>query len=351
MIRFVRTCHIQEGDMLALPVESASGTILLAPGVELNAYYVERLESMGFFEVYVTDGDIPDLNEYQIVSPETRRLMLSLSRRVYDGFQKTSHRKVFSFRESELERAMERLLAEVKKNRRKVVGFADVKSVDEYIYHHAVNVSIYALLVGLELKYTHDMLIDLGIGAMLLDVGKMLMSRYLLEKKEFYTSEEYGEMKEHTSRGFDFLSGNRSLKASVITLQHHERIDGSGYPRGLTGDRIHNYAKIVGIADVYDALTSNTTFRKRILPCKAVEYLQNEGRDQFDPLLLKHFTSHIALYPIGVQVELSNGAEGVVTGYAKEDGRTIVTLVGEHAAMGAITLDEQRRIFIRNVKW
>lgn len=351
MIRFVRTSFIQKGDRLAIPVESASGTVLLAPGVELSPYYIERLEAMGYFEVYATNEDPPDLTEYQLLSSETRRTMLRLSRRVYDSFQKAPGRTTINVQEAELERSMERLLAEVRKNRRKIIALADVKSVDEYIYHHAVNVCVYSLLIGLELKYTHDMLIDLGIGAMLLDVGKMLVSKYLLDKKGVYTAAEYQEMREHTSKGFEFLSGNRSLKASVITLQHHERVDGSGYPRGLTGDQIHNYAKIVGIADVYDALTSNTTFRKRLLPCKAIEYLQNEGREQFDPLFLKYFTSHVSPYPIGIQVELSNGCEGIVVDYTREGSRPIVALSGKDEEMGTIALDEERRIFIKNVLW
>lgn len=352
MIHFVKTSNLLPGQRLALPVESPAGMVLLAQGVELTPYYIQRLESMGYYEVYVSDDEPVDVKTLELVSKETKVFLLKLARNVYMISQKPPNMGPLRFNEMELERGVARLLADLKRNHGKLLALADIKSVEDYIVYHAVNVCTIALLIGMDLKYTEDMLLDLGVGALLLDVGKMLLAGYLLEKKDRFTATEYEAMKEHTTRGFEFLSQHRSLKASIITLQHHERMDGSGYPRGLPGSQIHSYAKIVAIADVYDSLTSNTTFRKRLIPYKAVEYMRHEGQEQFDSLLLKHFLSHVALYPIGINVALSHGVDGVVTGYSEQaTSRPIVSIREFDGRYTTIDLAEEKRLFIRGVVW
>jgi HD-GYP domain-containing protein (c-di-GMP phosphodiesterase class II) len=160
---------------------------------------------------------------------------------------------------------------------------------------------------------TRDQMIDLGVGAMLHDIGKTQIPMEILMKPGKLTDEEYALMKEHSLQGYQMLKDipDIPLLSAHCALQHHERLDGSGYPRGLKGDEIHLYGKIVGIADVYDALTTNRVYRKAFLPHEALEYLFT-STGQFDSNLIAVFRDHVAIYPIGLIVTLSNGVKAVV---------------------------------------
>jgi hypothetical protein len=121
-------------------------------------------------------------------------------------------------------------------------------------------------------------------------------------------------MKQHTALGFDILrnQGDIPLLAAHIAYQHHEKFDGSGYTRGLSGTDIHEYARIVSIADVYDALTSDRPYKEGCLPHEAYEIMMSLANTHFDPVILKQFLDQIALYPLGTIVQLSTGDIAVV---------------------------------------
>ena len=147
-------------------------------------------------------------------------------------------------------------------------------------------------------------------------MGKLRVDPELLNKPSRLTEDEMVIMRGHTFFGFDLLrsqKGKLSLTSMHIALQHHEKYDGTGYPRGLKEDEIHDFSRIVSIADVYDAVTSDRPYRQALLPHEAYELMHGAGTRHFDPEILPVFLERIAVYPIGTVVRLNTGDIGVVT--------------------------------------
>ena len=205
---------------------------------------------------------------------------------------------------------MEELLS--KKNI--LVNLVDIKSMDNYTYQHSVNVAVLSLILGLRLKLNRIELQDLCIGALVHDIGKILTPKSILLKEDTLTESELEIMRQHTTKGFDYIKNIPEVTAMsrAIALQHHERYDGSGYPEGRKGEKIHKFGRIVAIADVYDALTSDRPYRRALSPSEALEYIMAGGASQFDYEMVKTFAQVIVPYPEGTLVALSTGEYAVV---------------------------------------
>jgi len=156
--------------------------------------------------------------------------------------------------------------------------------------------------------------VTLGLGALLHDVGKSWVADFILNKQDKLTDDEFDIIKMHPAYGVKILKNIPNINSDVlrIVLEHHERCDGSGYPKGLRGNRLHLFSKIVAIADIFDALTSERIHQKKILPHEAAEYLLSVSGRQLDHDLVQIFTKTIAVYPKGCQVLLSTNQVAVV---------------------------------------
>jgi len=208
----------------------------------------------------------------------------------------------------------EELLENILSNKNILVNLVDIKSMDNYTYQHCVNVAILSLIMGIGLKLPKRALINLCVGALVHDIGKVFVSKEITNKKGPLTSDEYGLMKEHPKKGYDYLSKHYELNSvcKIITLQHHERVDGGGYPDGLNEDKINYLSKIVSIADVYDALTSDRSYRRALCASDALEYIMANVGSMFDYEMVTIFTKLIVPFPFGTIVRLSNGDIGIV---------------------------------------
>ncbi len=172
-------------------------------------------------------------------------------------------------------------------------NLVNITSYDFYTYTHSVNVGILsALLAGAiySRSAAHDMH-ELGAGFFLHDIGKVRVDPAIVNKKGKLTEEEMGQMRMHPSQGYAILSeaGELSEECRIIVMQHHERQDGSGYPAGLRGDEIHYYSRICSIADVYDALTSERSYKKRVTPFEALTIMKEQMIDHFTTELFEKF--------------------------------------------------------------
>lgn len=187
-------------------------------------------------------------------------------------------------------------------------------SQDSYLYSHSVNVSILAIEVGLGLGYNKSKLNELGLGAFLHDLGmaKVLdIANLPRPLSEF----EYQEIKRHPIYSTDILSKVRSIQDAVIQVcgETHERLDGRGYPKGLKGERIHEYARITAVADIYEALIHPRSHRKAVQPHEALkELLGMSSAAALDGSVIKILINKIGLYPVGSWVELNTGEVGKV---------------------------------------
>jgi HD-GYP domain-containing protein (c-di-GMP phosphodiesterase class II) len=180
--------------------------------------------------------------------------------------------------------------------------------------------------------YDEEKLKELGIGAMLHDVGKTRIPIEILNKPGGLTDEEFEIIKKHTNIGYEILKKSNMLStyASYIALTHHERYDGKGYPLGLKGNEVHEFARIVSVADVYDAITSDRVYKRRIKINEAVEYLIGMGDHQFDYNIVRNFIEHVTIYPPGTCVLLNTGDKAIVVDInRKYPNRPIVRILAD----------------------
>lgn len=295
-----------------------NGSVLLGAGVELNERFIERLRGLGIDVVYVEDEWTSDIVPEEVIRDETYQ-------RAFDTIYKTvgslMDTPAYRGRAStpDLGRTFRALFGEIIHDllQRKDIMYslAQIHVADAYLFQHSVNVAVLAGIMGMAKGYNRNQIEELGVGALLFDIGMTKVPKELLRKTTPLTPEERAIVEKHTTEGFDMLRTQHdiSLLSAHCALQHHERYDGSGYPRGLKGNEIHEYAQIIAIADVYDALTSPRSYRNRYSPSEAIEYLFAAGNTLFDLELIKLFCRHVSVYPVATTVMLNTGQIAVVT--------------------------------------
>lgn len=310
-MRLVNTRYVTEGSVLARPVINSSGRILLQAGVRVTASYITRLIDMGYDVLFIEDDRLEDVEFHRTITNQTREVAYktieNVSKHIESGNE--SSIKVISIRET-----IQEMLNDLLSSKDILGNLTEIQGYDDYTFHHSINTTIIGLVLGIASGYTENKLLELGMGLLMHDVGKIKVSESILNKKTPLMAEEFEEIKQHASYGFDILRKNKdlSLLSAHIAFQHHERWDGSGYPRGLKGIELHEYGRLAAIADVYEALTSRRVYREAIKPNEAYEYIISQSDKHFDPKVLEIFKRHIAVYPSGSGVLLSNGQRGNV---------------------------------------
>ncbi len=185
---------------------------------------------------------------------------------------------------------------------------------EDYLYHHSVDVGIISGCLGLWRGKPFREIEEIILGALLHDVGKALIPLKVLNKPGILTSEEMNLVRFHSIRGYKFLKQNTELPRSILlcALQHHERMDGSGYPLSVHGDKIHPFAQIIAVADVFDAMTSARSYGRQVTPYEAVEILRHEMVGKLDIQTCTVFIDKLSERFVGDVVQLSNGQRGEV---------------------------------------
>lgn len=322
-MRFVPINSVKEGTILAKTIFDKEGRILLAEGIKLTDGLLRRVKANSIYSVYIHDeysqNEIED-----IIKPELRQRSIKLIKETFSNFtngmspnssisKKQAVAIKYEYTQS-INQVVKLILDEVLSKKNVFVSLVDIKSMDNYTYEHSVNVTILSLIIGIELNLSRDQLFDLAVGAMLHDLGKTLIPVEILSKAGELQANEYEIVKSHSTKGYEFLKDNIDISgiARMIVLQHHERVDGKGYPLGIKGQDINSLAKIVSIADVYDALTSDRPYRRAMSPNEALEYLMGGIDTYFDYEYVKAFIKKVIPYPEGSLVRLSNGDIAVI---------------------------------------
>jgi HD-GYP domain-containing protein (c-di-GMP phosphodiesterase class II) len=195
-----------------------------------------------------------------------------------------------------------------------VIMMMNMNVMSTYLYQHSLNVTIITTMLGIIKGYSRTDLYTLALGSMLHDIGKTKIRQELLSRPGKLTPDEFKEIQTHTIHGFNMLRNEPGvpLIAAHCAFQHHERMDGSGYPRGIKGDEIHEFARLIAIADSYDAMTNHRPHRYAMLPHQALEILYGCSGTLYDRQMVATFRDNVAIYPIGVTVKLNTGERGVV---------------------------------------
>jgi len=210
--------------------------------------------------------------------------------------------------------AVDPMIESMMRNPDACVWLARMKTKDSYTYRHSVSCSIWAVALGRQLGLPKTDLKTLAQGGLLFDIGKVKLPDELLAKKERLTPEEFEVIKSHVTEGVELLRVTPDVTRHILQMAeyHHERYDGSGYPKGITGDDIPVFARIIGVIDCYDAITSERPYAKPMSPSEAVRNLY-EWRDiDFQAEIVEEFIQAIGIYPAGTLVELNTGEVGVV---------------------------------------
>ncbi|RKP54181.1 HD-GYP domain-containing protein [Cohnella endophytica] len=316
-MRMVPISLSRPGMKLAKKIFSDDGIVLLAEGVELTSTLIRRLGECGISFLYVQDARTEGLVVPELISEETQRRTMQTIRAAFKDIVDQPHRNkngTYPYVGRKMRETMHMILDDLGRNEDAMIMLMNLHTVDHYLYRHSLNVCVYTTLLGMSYGYSHEQLVTLGLGALLHDVGKTQISMNVLLKPGSLSDSEFEEMKRHAERGFYLLKDepNIPLLSAHCAYQHHERIDGSGYPRGIKGDEIHEYAKWIGIVDSYDAMTSQRMYRKAMLPHQAVEALYSGSGTLYDTLMLRAFRDKVAIYPIGLTVKLNTGQSAIV---------------------------------------
>ncbi|MBU3187087.1 HD-GYP domain-containing protein [Clostridium estertheticum] len=284
------------GDFLAKTIFDNDGRILLREGVALTDFYLTSIRRLQIFSIYISD----EYNEAEIedvIKPELRQHAIKAIKEAFYSFEKYSlystntnidEKKVSKEKRTYFDsigNIAKEIIDEIISKKNVMINLVDIKSMDNYTYQHSVNVAVLSLVLGVQLQLNQNELYTLCIGALLHDIGKTLIPKQIILKPGPLTDEEYKTIKEHTTKGYDFLKGCLEISAP---------------------------ARIVAIADVYDALTSHRPYSKAMCPNDAVEYIFSHGDTQFDYEMVKVFSKAVVPYPPGTLVKLSTGDIGVV---------------------------------------
>ncbi|WP_010647356.1 HD-GYP domain-containing protein [Oceanobacillus massiliensis] len=335
-MKLASTKSIKPGTILAQSIYNENSVVLLAKGMSLTAKMITRLLDQGITYIYVEDEFTNDIYPESVIPDRLRReatesLKSTFKQIKQEGPLRNSY--ILNKNEKNLGNIVEQILAEIQNNEKSLTLLSDIFISDDYIFQHSLNVAIYSLAIGVKLNYSRKSLVEIGVGAMLHDVGKIFIDPEILNKPEQLTDNEFEIIKSHTQIGYDYLRKQSDLSAVVAhcAYQHHERLDGSGYPRGISEKDMLPYAKLIGIADVFDAVTSNRIYRDAMLPHEGLEILYAGAMNLFDKEMVEAFKKSIAVYPEGLSLELSDGRQGIVIRQNKElCDRPVLRIVKEN---------------------
>ncbi|HEX5683042.1 MAG TPA: HD-GYP domain-containing protein [Ideonella sp.] len=194
-----------------------------------------------------------------------------------------------------------------------LVSLARLKTQDDYTYLHSVAVCALMITLGRELGLSPAACRDVGLAGLMHDLGKAAMPLDILNKPGKLTDAEYTLMKTHPLRGHELLVEGRGAPETAldVCLNHHERMDGAGYPNGLPPERISQFARMGAVCDVYDAITSDRPYKTGWDPASSIAAMAS-WKGHFDPVVFKAFVKGVGIYPVGSLVKLQSGRLGVV---------------------------------------
>jgi HD-GYP domain-containing protein (c-di-GMP phosphodiesterase class II) len=334
-MRLVATTRFRKDARLAVDIPADVGRApLLRAGVRLSEHHRGLLLERGVLAIYVDDALGEDIEVLRAVSEEVRvqaREAFGRSLASVAGSGALPDHQVEQLRET-----AGAVAAEVAAAGDAALALADLAGSDAYTMEHSIDVTVVGLLIGRRLFSTRGRLdyrgrrdwdnverhlVELGVGLFLHDIGKLAIPDEVLRKRGPLDEGEWGWMRRHPQLGFEMLQRSVTIgpRAKSVVLSHHERWDGKGYPSGLAGGQISQFARIGGVADVFDAVTSSRPYAQAAPQNVGVQVILEGSGTAFDPEVVEVFGEVIAPYPAGHEITLADGRIGVVT--SVEPGR------------------------------
>lgn len=297
-------------EILARNILSSDGSILLKKGSRLTLNYLRQLEANGVYLVYIKDDrfsniDIKENEELDKLKSSTLKELPFLFENILSGNKMQMQEGL---------RNIENIIRFISQEEDINTNLYEVKIYDDYTYIHSLDTGIMATYLGVKLGWDKEKVKELGICGILHDIGKTKIPNSIINKRGVLTQEEMRVIKNHPTYGKEILSNGGGFSKEIIlgVLQHHEKVSGGGYPFGIQGNKICDYAKIISICDVFTAVSANRSYRNRFSPNEAYELILSNAGIMFEAEYVEKFKECFAIYPLGCKIILSNGLEGYV---------------------------------------
>lgn len=327
--RYCKTRMLEVGMKIDQSIIDGTGRILLAKGTLLDEYYIEALKKMSIMGVYIREGlDDPNIHimsevEYnKPIPPETAKkiqeltvkdrakikITESVKKRVAEGVSYLYNNTESKDFANATKAITGELMEAIGQNDAIAFDIGMLKVSDEYTFKHSVDVATIAMIVAKKMGLSKNEVFDVGVAGLLHDIGKSKIPNEILNKAGRLTDEEFATMKQHTIWGYKLLEKNKDVSHAIRlgVLQHHEKINGKGYPMSLVEEEIGLYAKVLSVADVYDALVTERPYKSAFTQRDAVEMIMAMTHE-LDIDVMKSFLGSVILYPVNSIVQLSNG--------------------------------------------
>lgn len=310
-MRYLPMKKVEAGMALAQDILDGQGVMLLGRHQILNQEQIENLDKMGYPGLYIDDKFSEEIEIVEVIKPSIHAKSLEL---VHHLFIDRMEEEDVSEQEWQIREAVMQVVDSLLENEEVMYNMMSLKNYDDYTYFHSVNVGILSAVIGAHYGMDEYELRILTTAALLHDIGKKFLEIDILNARRALTEEERRIVLQHPKLGYEFLRDNFDFAPEVYlgVLEHHECYNGEGYPMRKSGDEISIYGRIIKLADVYDAMVSKRPYRDPMPPADAIEYMMAMNGSEFDPKLVEVFLRWVAVYPVGCEVELSDGRTAVV---------------------------------------
>jgi HD-GYP domain-containing protein (c-di-GMP phosphodiesterase class II) len=306
-------------------MDSRSGVILIPKGTAITKEFINKLINYKIDSVFIREEKIPEGVSNKGLKDSYHNLEDALDK-IFDEVKRENKLETDKILET-----MNDFVDEVSKERDILTQMRLLKKKDDYTFNHSLGVCILAIALGKWLELSRNQIFDLSIAALFHDLGKLKISDDIIKKPSKLTEEEAMEMRKHSFYSYKMLLDTKKFNNDILlgVLQHHEKIDGTGYPNGVSEKDIHLYAKIISICDIYHALTSTRTYKYKDSPLRAADYLREESFTSLDSHITQVFLKNISRFYVGNTVLLSDGTTGVIVYIHPQDETKPIVKVGD----------------------
>lgn len=350
-MRLINVDHLKEGMQIGQDLYDEHNRLLLGRGAVLKGAYVIRLKKMGLPALYVQEADTSDISVPEMITPAARAKAIQNLTNTFQAISTSlegmrqlsldeahqhvrSKRFIDTFKSVDKNQGVDQIMGDVDTlvdqimNKDAILGLNSIKIHDNYTFQHSIDVTLMGLLLARKIGWQKERLTAFGLGCLLHDIGKIFVQKEILNKPGKLTPEEFELMKSHPTLGYDLIrtiAPHLSNLIAHVAYQHHERQDGSGYPRGLKGNptltqhqpnTIHPFGAVAAVADIYDAMASDRPYRHGWPTDRVVNLIKDLSGTHLNPQVVDIFLKTVAPYPIGTNIRLLNGTyahyEGVV---------------------------------------
>ena len=332
-MKYLSLEQLKPGMKIARSIIGRKKAFMLAKGNVLTDEYINHLRAGGYAGAYIVDEFTEDVQMDAAISDET----------LQNGIEAIAEGNI-----GEIVNVSTTMVTELCSRENVFPDMFDLRTFDDYTYHHSVSVAIYAITVGKAMGLSQEDLNLLGLAGLCHDLGKEKIPKEILNKPGKLTDEEFAVIKNHPQAGFDLLYGKPQIPALVrqAVICHHENENGTGYPNGIMGDKIPLFAKIIHVVDVYDALTSRRAYKDPNTPVESLDYLMGGCDTLFDREVVAAALDVLPSYPPGIEVGLSNGESGIVIAHTNNSLRPKIKL---YESGRIVNMEEDTDYFTVNI--